>query len=125
MRATGPDHLVLRSSDPERLLAWYRELLGVEVERLEQWRRDEVPFVSLRVGADFLIDIMRGERSGTNVDHVAVVVEGVDLDELAASGTVEVEMGPADLWGARGVGRGVYLLDPDGNRVELRTYPEA
>jgi len=122
VRATGPDHLVLRSSDPERLLAWYRELLGVEVERLEQWRRDEVPFVSLRVGADFLIDIMRGERSGTNVDHVAVAVEGIDLDELAASGTVEVEMGPADLWGARGVGRGVYLLDPDGNRIELRQY---
>jgi len=122
VRATGPDHLVLRSSDPERLLAWYRDLLGVEVERLEQWRRDEVPFVSLRVGADFLIDIMRGERSGTNVDHVAVAVEGIDLDELAASGTVEVEMGPADLWGARGVGRGLYLLDPDGNRIELRQY---
>lgn len=122
VRTIGPDHLVLRSTDPERLVAWYQELLGVEVERLDQWRRDEVPFVSLRVGAGFLIDIMRGERSGTNVDHVAFVVEDVDLDELASSGTLTVELGPLDLWGARGVGRGLYVLDPDGNRVELRTY---
>lgn len=122
MRAVGPDHVVLVSTDPEGLLAWYREALGLPVERLEQWRRNEVPFVSLRVGDSFLIDIMRGERSGTNVDHLAVVVEGVDLDELAASGSVDVEMGPADLWGARGVGRGLYVRDPDGNRVELRTY---
>ncbi len=31
-------------------------------------------------------------------------------------------MGPADLFGARGVGRGLYLRDPDSNRVEQRTY---
>jgi len=31
-------------------------------------------------------------------------------------------MGPADLFGAKGVGRGLYIKDPDGNRVELRTY---
>ncbi|MBA3280780.1 MAG: hypothetical protein H0U29_00970 [Acidimicrobiia bacterium] len=53
---------------------------------------------------------------------MAFVVHGVDLDELAASGAVEVESGPHDLWGARGMGRGLYLCDPDGNRLELRTY---
>jgi hypothetical protein len=57
-----------------------------------------------------------------NVDHLALVVEGVDLDALAASGRFEIEMGPADLFGAQGTGRGVYLRDPDGNRVELRAY---
>jgi glyoxylase I family protein len=122
MRLVGADHVVFVSADPEPLVAWYRDRLGAEAERLEEWRRGEVPFVSLRVGPTFLIDILVGERTGTNVDHVAVVVEDVDLDELARSGTVEVEMGPADLFGARGVGRGLYLRDPDGNRVELRTY---
>lgn len=123
MRLTAADHIVLVSPDPERLVAWYRDHLGVEPERLEPWRRGEVPFVSLRVSATFLIDIARGERTGTNVDHFALAVEDVDLDELAASGSIPVEMGPADLFGARGTGRGVYFRDPDGNRVELRTYP--
>ena len=58
------------------------------------------------------------------VDHIAITVEEVDLDHLAASGTLTIEMGPADLFGARGVGRGLYLRDPDGNRVELRTYAD-
>lgn len=122
MRVTAADHLVLVSPDPERLVAWYRDHLGAVPERLDEWRREEVPFVSLRVSPTFLIDVTRGERTGTNVDHFALTVDGVDLDEWAAAGALPVEMGPADLFGARGTGRGVYLRDPDGNRVELRTY---
>lgn len=123
VKVTAVDHVVIISPDPEPLVAWYHDELGLEAERLEQWRRNEVPFVSLRVSPTALIDIMRGERSGTNVDHIALTVEGVDLDELAESGRLDVEFGPADLFGARGTGRGLYVRDPDGNRVELRTYP--
>jgi catechol 2,3-dioxygenase-like lactoylglutathione lyase family enzyme len=122
VRLTNPDHIVLVSPDPERLVAWYRDELGLAPERLDEWRAGTVLFVSLRVSPTFLIDVLKGERSGVNVDHVALVVEGVDLDELAASGRFENEMGPADLFGAQGTGRGVYLRDPDGNRVELRSY---
>ncbi|MEQ1785568.1 MAG: VOC family protein [Acidimicrobiales bacterium] len=122
MRLTGVDHVVLVSADPERLVSWYEAQLGAVPERLDEWRRGDVPFVSLRISPTFLIDITTGARTGTNVDHIALTVEDVDLDELARSGTLAVEMGPADLFGARGVGRGLYLRDPDGNRVELRTY---
>jgi glyoxylase I family protein len=120
---TGPDHVVLVSPAPEPLISWYASTLGLEILRLDEWRRKEVPFVSLRVSPTFLIDVMEGERTGVNIDHVALTCTDVDLDELAASGTVEVAMGPADLFGARGVGRGLYLRDPDGNLLELRTYP--
>lgn len=122
MRTTAVDHLVLVSPDPERLVAWYRDELGLAPERLEEWRRGEALFVSLRVSDASLIDVLTGERTGTNVDHVALVVEDVDLDELAESRRFDIEMGPADLFGARGTGRGLYIRDPDGNRVELRTY---
>jgi catechol 2,3-dioxygenase-like lactoylglutathione lyase family enzyme len=122
MRLTGPDHVVLVSSEPERLVSWYRDELGLEPERLDEWRRGEVPFVSMRVSPTFLIDIAAGDRTGVNIDHVALTVADADLDGLAASGRFEVEMGPMDLFGAQGVGRGLYVRDPDGNRVELRTY---
>jgi catechol 2,3-dioxygenase-like lactoylglutathione lyase family enzyme len=122
MKAIGPDHIVLVSPDVEGLVAWYRDELGLSPERLEEWRRGEVLFVSLRVSDTFLIDVFTGERTGVNVDHIAIVFDRVDLDELAAEGHLDVEMGPADLFGAQGTGRGLYVRDPDGNRVELRTY---
>jgi glyoxylase I family protein len=122
MRFLGPDHIVLVSPDPERLVAWYADELGLETLRLEEWRRQEVLFVSLRVSPTFLIDVLQGERSGVNVDHLALWVDDVDLDELVASGRFDVVMGPLDLFGAQGNGRGIYVRDPDGNLVELRTY---
>lgn len=116
------DHVVLVSPDPERLIAWYRDVLGLETLRLEEWRRGQVPFASLRVSADTIIDVQRGERDGENMGHMALVVEDTDLAELAASYDVA---GPRSLFGARGRGAGIYLRDPDGNGVELRTYPRA
>ena len=122
MRVTGVDRIVLTVPDPEAVVAWYRDEIGLEVLRLDEWRRGEVLFVSLRISDTALIDVLQGERTGENVNHVALVVDGVDLDELAASGRFDVEMGPADLFGAQGIGRGLYTRDPAGNLVELRTY---
>ena len=113
---------MLTVPDVEAVTAWYHGELGLEVLRLEEWRRKEVLFVSLRVSPTSLIDVMQGERTGENINHVALVVEDVDLEQLATSGRFEIVMGPADLYGAQGIGRGVYVRDPAGNLVELRTY---
>ncbi|MGH9139060.1 MAG: VOC family protein [Acidimicrobiales bacterium] len=123
MKLSAIDHIVLVSPDPELLVDWYVDRFGVDVLWLDEWRRNEMPFVSLRVSPSFIIDLMRGERTGTNVDHFALIIDDVDLDELAASGRFDVESGPSDLLGAQGLGRGFYTRDPDGNLVELRSYP--
>ena len=122
MRITGIDHVVFNVSDVERALAWWRDLLGLEPVRLDEWRRGEVPFVSVRVSADTILDLFQLERSGENVDHVALQVDDADLDELAADDRFDVVRGPLEVFGARGVGRGLYVRDPDGNVIELRTY---
>ncbi len=122
MRVTGLDHIVLRTPDVERQLAFWAGELGLEALRVEQWRRGEVGFPSVRIDEGTIIDLFAGARDGTNVDHVCLVVTDVDLDELAASGRFTVLDGPGDRWGARGTGRSIYLHDPDGNVVELRTY---
>lgn len=123
MRVTGLDHLVLNVSDARRSLAWWRDLLGAEPVRLELWEAGEVPFVSVRLDEGTIIDLLETERSGVNVDHLCVVVDDADLSEVAAVGRVDVVGGPAQLFGARGQGTGLYVRDPDGNTVELRTYP--
>lgn len=125
MRISALDHIVLRVTDMERSVAWYRDLLGLETVRLDEWRRGEAPFVSMRITPETIIDLQLGEITGVNADHLALVVEGVDLDELVASGRFDVVGPPRTLFGARGTGFGIYVNDPDGHRVELRTYPDA
>jgi catechol 2,3-dioxygenase-like lactoylglutathione lyase family enzyme len=119
---SGLDHLVLNVADVRRSVAWYRDRLGIPVERFDEWERGEVFFPSLRIDEHTIIDLVEHERSGVNVDHLCLVLADADIDALAASGDFDVVDGPADLWGARGMGRSVYVADPDGNRVELRTY---
>jgi catechol 2,3-dioxygenase-like lactoylglutathione lyase family enzyme len=119
---SGLDHLVLNVADVRRSVAWYRDRLGLPVERFDEWERGEVFFPSLRIDEHTIIDLVEHERSGVNVDHLCLVLADADIDALAASGDFDVVDGPADLWGARGMGRSVYVADPDGNRVELRTY---
>ncbi|HEU5301511.1 MAG TPA: VOC family protein [Acidimicrobiia bacterium] len=124
VRAVGFDHLVLRTPDVERSLRFYCDDLGLQPERVEEWRRGDVLFPSVRVDASTLIDLLAAERSGTNVDHLCLVIEPTDLHALAASGRFHVVGdGPADgLYGAQGFAASLYVRDPDGNVVELRSY---
>ncbi len=122
MRATGVDHLVLTVADVERTLGWYEEHLGLEPLRVDEWRKGDAPFPSLRVNESMIIDVIVGPRAGENVDHICLLVDTDDLDALAASGRFDVVGGPSRLWGARGYGQGLYVRDPDGNVLELRHY---
>ncbi|QGG97180.1 VOC family protein [Actinomarinicola tropica] len=122
MRVTGFDHLVLNVADVERSLAWYTEELGLPGDRVDRWRRGEVPFPSVRVDDRTIIDLLQSERHDANVDHLCLVVEPTDLAAVAASGRFDVVDGPATRYGAQGDGTSLYVRDPDGNVVELRHY---
>jgi catechol 2,3-dioxygenase-like lactoylglutathione lyase family enzyme len=122
MRVTGLDHIVIDTPDVERSLAWYEGELGLAGERVDEWRRGEVFFPSVRVDDGTVIDLLQSPRSGVNVDHLCFVVEPEDLDALVASGRFDVVEGPVARWGARGMGTSVYVRDPDDNLVELRHY---
>jgi catechol 2,3-dioxygenase-like lactoylglutathione lyase family enzyme len=124
VRVTGLDHVVLKVADVERTLAWYRDRLGLPGERVEEWRRGEVPFPSLRIDDHTLIDLLAGAPTGANVDHVCLVITDADLDALATSADFDVVGdGPIEgLFGAQGYARSLYVRDPDGTVVELRSY---
>jgi catechol 2,3-dioxygenase-like lactoylglutathione lyase family enzyme len=118
------DHIALRCSDVERTLAWYCDQLGLEPERVDEWRAGDVFFPSVRISADTIIDFFPAAREGENADHLCVVIEPTDLDAVAASGVFDVVDGPGRRWGARGDGTSLYVRDPEGNTVELRYYGE-
>ena len=125
MRATGIDHIVVVCTDVERTLDWWRRELGLEPVRVDEWRAGQAPFPSLRLGPATIVDFFAGERTGENVAHVALAVDATG-DELAAlaeeRGWDVVSPLNRGLYGAAGTGAGIYVRDPEGNVVELRTY---
>jgi len=121
VRVVDVDHVVLNVADAERSLAFYTGALGLTPLRVDEWRRGEVLFPSVRVTPSFILDLLETPRTGVNADHLCLVVDPVDLAAVAASGFTVVD-GPATRFGAQGEGTSLYVLDPDGNTVELRHY---
>lgn len=125
MRALGIDHVVILCSDIEPTLAWWQRELGLEPVRVDEWRAGAAPFPSLRLNASTIVDFLPGRRGGENVAHIAVEVD-ISPDALESlvseRGWDVVSPLNRELFGARGIGAGVYVRDPEGNVIELRTY---
>jgi catechol 2,3-dioxygenase-like lactoylglutathione lyase family enzyme len=121
IRITGLDHAVLCCADVERSLTFYCDTLGLEPVRVDEWRRGEVPFPSVRISPTTLIDLFLAEPDGVNLDHLCLVLEPIDLDALAEAfpGSRRADK----VYGAQGYASSVYVSDPDGNTIELRCYP--
>jgi catechol 2,3-dioxygenase-like lactoylglutathione lyase family enzyme len=124
MRVVDFDHLVLNVADVERALGFYCGPLGLAAMRVEEWRAGTVPFPSVRVNERTIIDLVSKPRGESNVDHICLVVEPLDWQEVIDSGAFTVLEGPVRRFGARGDATSVYVADPDGNTVELRWYPQ-
>ena len=122
MKITALDHIVLNTIDAERSLAWYTEVLGLEPERMEEWRKGDAPFPSVRINADTIIDLFEVARTGENMNHLCLVMPADEWEAMLAAGLILFERGPSKVFGARGTGESVYTRDPDGNLVELRRY---
>ena len=119
------DHIALQVKDVEDSLSFYADILGLPTERVGLWRDGQVPFPSVRLNRDTLIDLMEGVSCGSGLDHYCLVIEPKDMTALKARFQgigVVVHDGPAIRWGAHGEGTSLYVLDPDGHVVELRHY---
>ena len=120
VKVVGLDHIVLRVADVEKSLAFYIDTLGLEPVRVEEWRKGEVLFPSVRLTPTTIIDVFGAERSGENLDHFCLVIEPTDLEALA--GQFPGARRADGLFGAQGFASSLYIHDPDGNTVELRSY---
>ena len=128
----GFDHIVLRVRDKAGMLGFYEGVLGLSVDR----DRPELGLTHIRAGAQ-MIDLVTLDgplgrtggagpaAEGRNLDHFALQVRPFDetaiRSHLAAHGIEVVEEGPR--YGADGDGFSLYILDPEGNTVELKGPP--
>lgn len=125
------DHIVLRTSKIEAMLDFYCNVLGCTVERETA---TETGLTQLRAGSA-LIDLVTVEsdlgRMGggaptateNNLDHFCLQLKPISEIEiekhLSAYG---IDGGSFhDRYGAQGVGKSIYIKDPEGNTVELRS----
>lgn len=129
------DHIVLNVRDIPTSVEFCTQILKLEVERLREYEAGRVPFPSVRVNADTVIDFFSpgmwtpGEPVGTplqkNLNHFCLSFEHQEwaaLRERLASAGVELQREMSRNWGAHGEGISIYFFDPDGNEIEARYY---
>ena len=125
----GIDHIVLRTTQLERMLDFYSGVLGCAVERQSSV---EFGLTQLRAGSAMIdlvtVDSSLGraggaapQQKGNNLDHFCLQVQSMSEAELTAhlqAHGIEIPEF-AERYGAQGLCRTVYISDPDGNTVEL------
>jgi len=131
------DHIVLNVRDAPAAVNFYGQILGLEIERLEKFEHGVVPYPSVRINDETLIDLFppkmwRGENVGesvsgvTNLHHFCLTLTELQWKQLVErlhENNVEITRYADDNWGAQGVGISIYFHDLDGNEVEARYYP--
>jgi catechol 2,3-dioxygenase-like lactoylglutathione lyase family enzyme len=123
------DHIVLRIKDLDASLAFYRDILGCTLDKVQA----EVGLWQVRAGSS-LIDLIPLDGllggvggagpsvEGRNVDHFALQVVPFDETAIRAHLTEhKIEVTDSGMrYGATGDGPSIYIRDPDGNTVELK-----
>lgn len=127
----GIDHIVLRTTKLRAMLEFYTGILACEVERETS---PKTGLTQLRAGnalidlvvVDSLLGKLGGSapgQTGNNLDHFCLQLKPISEEEMIAHlESNGVEVGEFDdRYGAQGFGRSVYVKDPEGNVVELRS----
>ena len=129
---TALDHFVLRVRDLAASLAFYRDVLALPIQFLDEYRTGQRPFVSVRIGTQLLdlvpdptFDPDAGKTAGGFL-HFCVGVPAGKLESivpwLKEHGVNVLEDQPMPRMGATGMGLSIYITDPDGYVVELKEH---
>ncbi len=124
------DHVVYNVFDVERSLEFYAGVLGLQPERVEAFRAGTVPFPSVRVNSETIIDLFPpqyhlSERGGNNVNHIALTLANTpaQIEAFLNSRGIAIEREMTGNFGARGdTAHAFHVTDPDGNTIELHAY---
>ena len=127
MSLAGLDHVVVAVSDWDRSNAFYRDVLGAEVVEVEYGRYAYVLAGEQRLnvhGPGSTPHPRAADPVRPGNSDLCFVWDG-DVESARAHLErcgVEIELGPVERTGARGVGASLYFRDPDGSLLELIAY---
>jgi catechol 2,3-dioxygenase-like lactoylglutathione lyase family enzyme len=124
------DHVVFNVADPERSLRFYCGMLGLRAERADAYRAGTVPFPSVRVSDQTIIDFFppsyhHARPGGNNVNHIALTAANTprEIEAFLRERGVEIVREMTGNFGAQGEGaHAFHVLDPDGNMLEIHAY---
>jgi len=128
------DHLVLNVEDDEKIVEFYSKVLMLAPERLEEYRAGMVPFPSVRLNSETIIDLFPKKmwlkssivgQGRNNLNHFCISLSKEAWDDLLERlkvNNVAIEEGPVPRWGAHGDGISIYFRDPEENLIEARYY---
>ena len=111
-RVLGIGGHFLRAADPVALGAWYRECLGLDADENGLWHQDAGPtvFATFESGTDYF---------GTATQQTMINFRVGDLDAMLAQLQARGADVAEETQDMEGVGRFGWVVDPEGNRVEL------
>lgn len=122
-RVTGIGGIFFKSSDPKRLCDWYRDHLGLGISdwggAMFQWGGPGSP-PGMTIWSAFPPDTDKMEPSTT---PFMVNYRVADLDALLAALRAE-DCNVVDRSESSEFGKFGWVIDPDGNKVELWEPPE-
>lgn len=131
------DHIVINAVDINNSLHFYTKILGLPGERIEDFENNRVPFPSVRLTKDTIIDLFpkklwemtNPERvCRPNLNHFCLSTSKKywdSLQERLKENKISIDDGPVNRWGAHGTGVSIYFRDPDDNVIEARYYKKS
>jgi catechol 2,3-dioxygenase-like lactoylglutathione lyase family enzyme len=137
------DHVVIWVGDARRSIEFFQSVVGLEGVRVEEFHAGKVPFPSMRLSEDTLLDLVPDSTAaalnamgaklsptvatsaGHRIHHVCLAMSPAEYDALR--GRIEAQGGRTvsmrEQFGARGYApEAFYFHDPDGNVFEARHY---
>ena len=130
------DHIVLNMDDEEKMIVFYTNVLMLVPERLQEYRDGKVPFPSVRLNKDTIIDLFpkkMWQKGGVqpkgwkNLNHFCMSMTKETWDALKLRlevNNIKIEEGPVPRWGSHGTGISLYFRDPGNNLIEARYYEQ-
>jgi catechol-2,3-dioxygenase len=119
-RVAGLGHVGIYVRDLDKMVAFYRDFLGMQVTK-QNMTRGMVFLSSDPAASDHEIALMRGRPDGDDphlIDQISMRVETLD-DLRDFHQRVQAEHFKIDRVVNHGSGLGCYFFDPEGNRTEV------